>query len=127
MCVELVQKPQGFESVTAVAELRALAFRLVEATVKTLPAFLTPHMPIILRLITTPIMGKPGLQDAVDVNQASLIRCLTKTVPLHDLGAVVSAYWSNLEGSSNVSLFFHSCTYYRQHFDIATSSRLPWR
>ncbi|KAA1069647.1 snoRNA-binding rRNA-processing protein utp10 [Puccinia graminis f. sp. tritici] len=104
MCVELVQKPQGFESDTAAAELRALAFRLVEATVKTLPAFLTPHMPIILRLITTPIMSKPGLQETVDVNQASLIRCLTKTVPLHNLGSVVSAYWSNLEGSSNVAL-----------------------
>ncbi|OAV98525.1 hypothetical protein PTTG_01832 [Puccinia triticina 1-1 BBBD Race 1] len=104
MCVELVQKSHSSESGTAGVELRALAFGLVEVTVKALPSFLTPHMPMILRLITTPVTSKPGLQNAVDAKQVSLIRCLTKTVPLHNLGPVVSAYWSNLEGSSNVAL-----------------------
>ncbi|KAH9450688.1 hypothetical protein Pst134EB_018214 [Puccinia striiformis f. sp. tritici] len=105
MCVELVQKPRNLDSTAAVSEVRTLAFRLVEATVKTLPSFLTPHMPDILRLTTTPITSsKTGVQDALDANQTSLIRCLTKTVSLRNLGPVVTTYWASVECSSDVAL-----------------------
>jgi len=104
MCANLVQKPHDLDNATAAVQLHVLAFRLVEATVKTLPTFLMPHMPIILRLITTPIMSNTSVPNALDGSQASLVRCLTKTVPLHSLRSVVSAYWSNLESSGNVAM-----------------------
>jgi hypothetical protein len=100
MCAELVEKSHNLDNAATIVELRALSFRLVETTVKSLPTFLTPHMPIILRLITTPMMSNQIAEGALDENQSSLVRCLTKAISLPSLRPVICAH---LETSSSVS------------------------
>ncbi|PLW39732.1 hypothetical protein PCASD_09629 [Puccinia coronata f. sp. avenae] len=101
MCAELVEKSHNLDNAATIVELRALSFRLVETTVKSLPTFLTPHMPIILRLITTPMMSNQIAEGALDENQSSLVRCLTKAIPLPSLRPVICAH---LETSSSVAM-----------------------
>ncbi|KAI9606174.1 hypothetical protein KEM48_004726 [Puccinia striiformis f. sp. tritici PST-130] len=59
-----------------------------------MPKCLRPCMPVISHLTTTPItINKPGVQGVLDVDQAALICCLTRTVFLRNLGHI-GQVWS---------------------------------
>ncbi|MBW0465000.1 hypothetical protein O181_004715 [Austropuccinia psidii MF-1] len=100
-CAEIIQKNLNFQNLSQCAKSVSQSFQLIEATMKTSPSFILPHIYIILGLLTGPAGTKSDLKDTC---QASLIRCLTKTVPLHNLEPALSSFWTTIKVSADVVL-----------------------
>lgn len=101
-CVALFEKASDLKGPAAHKEINLLSYHLVEATIKTSRSLVTPHLPLILQLVAWPIKSQSDVNSMLNEHQVSLVRCLTKTVPLQRLQPTLSAYWSK-EVSSHVA------------------------